>query len=136
MWVEIIVLVTDYSLLCAEKAGWKNPVGTRTLKSSPEGDRRIKKKGVKRKTPNPLILLVHQEGFGPPTYGFVVRCSIQLSYWCEKIGIYTLVSLFPQGLFIFLRIIFYLLPVAGKDMLVDWPVSAGCKCNEIARYDI
>jgi hypothetical protein len=44
--------------------------------------------------------------------------------------------LFPQGLFIFLRIIFYLLPVAGKDMLVDWPVSAGCKCNEIARYDI
>ena len=28
-------------------------------------------------------LLAHQEGFEPPTNGFVVRYSIQLSYWCK-----------------------------------------------------
>ena len=29
---------------------------------------------------NPLIFMVRLERFERPTYGFVVRCSIQLSY--------------------------------------------------------
>gem|GEM_PF-2653122 len=35
------------------------------------------KKGI---TYKPSILLARLEGFGPPTYGLEVRCSIQLSY--------------------------------------------------------
>ncbi len=47
-------------------------------------EQNAKKKGVNQLNSliNPLNLLVHPEGFGPPTPGFEVRCSIQLSYGC------------------------------------------------------
>jgi hypothetical protein len=37
---------------------------------------------------NSLILLARLEGFGPPTCGLEVRCSIQLSY--RRAGAYAL----------------------------------------------
>jgi hypothetical protein len=46
--------------------------------------RRIEnRKGIKQKLLNPLILLVHQEGFEPPTYGFVDRKN---KIYCNNIN--------------------------------------------------
>ena len=38
---------------------------------------------------NPLIFMVRLERFERPTYGFVVRCSIQLSYKRIKRWLYS-----------------------------------------------
>ena len=66
--------------------------------------------GVTAKSHNPLIRLVHQERFERPTYGFVVRCSIQLSYWCRKVvSIYSR-SILNSSLF-FANLVFFSLMV-------------------------
>ena len=45
-----------------------------------EGIKDGNRKGLQTEICKPLILLARPGGFEPPTYGFVVRHSIQLSY--------------------------------------------------------
>ena len=57
------------------------------------------KKGGYSKNCNPLNFMVRLERFERPTYGFVVRCSIQLSYKRIKNKSYSAPSEIDQPFF-------------------------------------
>ena len=63
-------------MLCAN-ASYNNPAMARQRSSA-----------LARCGTRAAVLVVHREGFEPPTTWFVARCSIQLSYRCEGGGIF------------------------------------------------